>query len=254
MHAAAADVIHDICPNQNRGLIESVLCAFNHDVVKAGNWLTEVFGGTSSVTRNAAIVHSQVATAETFVCLPGDQWNESISNPTNKFGVDDFSSDNFNKADESNNFLDLLTETPRGTPPAVHEVTVNPSVNELMHSLFDLPVAEPTIKDLLPAKPSLNTTGIGSPQTSDKRNLFFSEQQSKQGTSGENSAPKRRLFSIENLISNGSPGPKTFSGHKYYVDEHQKENANRNPVDELLQMKDKLLSTHKEKIKTVVKA
>ena len=105
MHAAAADILHDIYPNQDRGLIESILGSFNHDVVKAANWLTEVFGGTSSVTRNTAIVHSQVATAETSVCLPGDQWNESISNPTNKFGVNDFSSDNFNMADESNNFL-----------------------------------------------------------------------------------------------------------------------------------------------------
>ena len=259
MHAAAADILHDIYPNQDRGLIESILGSFNHDVVKAANWLTEVFGGTSSVTRNTAIVHSQVATAETSVCLPGDQWNESISNPTNKFGVNDFSSDNFNMADESNNFLDLLTETPPGTPPAVDVVTVNPSVNELMPSLFDLPVAETAIEDLLAAKPALNTTGIGISQANDKRNLFFSKQQSKQGTSGENSAPRRRLFSIENLISNGSPGPKTFSGHKYYVDEHQKENADRDPVclsfsrtpvDELLQMKDKLLSTHGEKIMT----
>ena len=187
---AAADVLHDIYPNQDRGLIESILGAFNHDVVKAANWLTEVFGGTSSVTRNTAIVHSQAETAETSVCLPGDQWNESISNPTNKFGVNDFSSDNFNLADESNNFLDLLTETPPGTPPAVHEVTVNPSVNELMPSLFDLPVAETAIEDLLAAKPTLSTTGIGIPQTSDKRNLFFSKQQSTQGHQEKIQLPK----------------------------------------------------------------
>ena len=126
--------------------------------------------------------------------------------------MNDCLSDNFNLVDESNNFLNLLTETPPGTPRAVHEVTVNPSVNELMPSLFDLRVSETATEDLLAAKPTLSTTGIGIPQTSDKRNLFFSKQQSMQGTSGENSAPRRRLFSIENLISNGSPGPKTFSG------------------------------------------
>ena len=72
MHATAANILHNIYPNQDHGLIESILGAFNHNIIKPANWLTDVFSGTSSFTRNTVVVYSQVATAETSVCLPGE--------------------------------------------------------------------------------------------------------------------------------------------------------------------------------------